>query len=203
MDTYNTGQVAAIYSVTTETVRAWAEEFEGYLSPTANPGVRRTRLFSSEDMEILALVGEMKQAGATFKDVHAALASGQRGSAPETLPDEVRAIMVSETERRLTVEINMLRQQLDAAMVQVEESREVREENIRLKSDLKHAAQRVAEMEARLTNREGSTDLRVKELLDDRAKLEREIGEAQGELKALMRMLKMRGAFPGDSIDTD
>lgn len=113
MDTfYTSNQAAKIYDVSLQTINHWAGQFKEHLSPTANPGGRRKRRFSVEDMKVLALISDMKNEGSTFEDIRATLQTGQRGDAPTVDPDQVQAIVVGEAETRLALENDRLQQML-------------------------------------------------------------------------------------------
>lgn len=94
---YTVSQVAQLFNIARETVRGWAVEFESELEPNANPGAKRQRSFSDRDLEILALVSELKGQGKLYADIHAALANGQRGQIPASAalvaPAEVPSVV--------------------------------------------------------------------------------------------------------------
>lgn len=90
---YTPKQVAALFNCQRETVRRWAMEFEAYLSPTASPGKNRDRSYTDSDLAVFALVSQMKAEGKLFTDIHASLANGSRGIAPQY------AIVPTESER--------------------------------------------------------------------------------------------------------
>lgn len=167
---YTTKEVAALYGVTIETARAWSEEFAAYLSPTANPGHKKTRQFTVEDMTVFDLIATMKREGKVFEDIHTALAADQRGQPPALDSEDMRAIILNESEKRLVLEIEFLRQTL----TQVEAEREA----------LRTKAARADELE-----RENIRLNAENEFLRERLKLEREIGEKEGELRALRNQL--------------
>lgn len=97
---YSATQVATIFNTVRETVRNWAIEFENELSPTANPGGGRQRAFTDSDLEIVALISEMKGQGKLYADIHAALANGQRGQ----VPNINAAIVPVDTSKALTID---------------------------------------------------------------------------------------------------
>lgn len=78
-----TGMISDVFHVTPQTVKRWASEFASYLSVSATPQAGKARLFTDADLEVLALVADMKAAGKTFEEIHAALKAGQRGDVPE------------------------------------------------------------------------------------------------------------------------
>jgi len=111
---YTASQVAQVFKTARETIRNWAIEFENELSPSANPGDKRQRSFTDSDLEIIALISEMKGQGKLYADIHAALVNGQRGH----VPDDVSAIVPADTPRptQLQARVNFLEAQLQAVM---------------------------------------------------------------------------------------
>ena len=85
---YSAIQTAELFNVARETIRKWAIEFESYLSATARPPSGGVRRFTLEDIEVFALVSEMKGEGKVYEAIHAALQNGQRGIVPE-LPTSI------------------------------------------------------------------------------------------------------------------
>src|SRR5690348_3968566 len=96
---YSSRQIAALYSVSIETIRVWTLEFAEYLSPTAQPGRNKNRVYTVTDLEVLSLVAELKNQGKVFSDIHLALKAGQRGAAPILEPQEIQAITYGEREK--------------------------------------------------------------------------------------------------------
>lgn len=113
-------------------MKNWTSEFADYLSQTATPPANRQRRFIDDDLEVLALVTEMKTAGATYEAIHAALAAGQRGDIPDSaitaeppamtlvlrqrITDlEVRLAQVLETNAEQGGQIKLLKEQLAEA----------------------------------------------------------------------------------------
>lgn len=83
MDFFTTSGVAKLFEVTDQTVKNWAREFATYLSPTATPGDGKRRQYTSDDLEVFALVHAYKGQGLGYEDAHAALRTGQRGDVPD------------------------------------------------------------------------------------------------------------------------
>lgn len=111
---YATRDVTTRFGVSRQTVRVWALEFENNLSPTANPEKGRQRNFTDDDLQVFALIAEMKEKGATFEEIHAALASGQRGNIP-TLPETAITPKQSAQVTQLEIQIVDLEGKLQAA----------------------------------------------------------------------------------------
>lgn len=168
MDTYYTSnQAAKIYEVSLQTINSWAGQFREYLSPTANPGGRRKKRFSLDDMKVFSLVADMKNDGGTFEDIHATLKSGQRGDPPAVDPDQVQAIVVNETETRLTLENERLQQML----VQAHDKLAKAEEQLKELDGLRLKA---AKLETQLESQ-----------AKERERLERQVQALTEEIKSL------------------
>lgn len=118
---YTASQVAKLFNTARETIRNWAIEFERELSPSSNPGDGRKRMFSDSDLEIIALIAEMKGEGKLYADIHAALANNQRGQ----VPDAASAIIPGSTPRpnQLQARINFIEAQLAAALADRQQDR--------------------------------------------------------------------------------
>jgi DNA-binding transcriptional MerR regulator len=176
---YGSKEAATLYGVTEQTIRSWAEEFSRHLSVLANPGNRRTRQFSHEDMSVLALIAEHKKRGTSFADIHAALENGERGE----FPDEMALMLTPDEDYRLSVEIEYLKRQVD-------ELRRQRDEAQKLAAELDHLRIENARLLAKI------------EALEREIGKAQELGRAQGELAALRRLLEERGGFGGSSSGT-
>lgn len=127
---YTTRHLCDLFGVSHQTIKNWGGEFAAYLSPTATPPPGSARRFSESDLAVLALVAELKRAGATYEHIHAALRAGQRGEKPSSLAASDSALLVlrqrvveleaalrnsqSETQRQAGM-IDLLKQQLSEA----------------------------------------------------------------------------------------
>ncbi len=178
---YTSKQSAAIYGVSSETIRTWSEEFTEYLGPTANPGRGRSRSFSQNDMEVLSLIAEMKQQNYTYSDIHVALKSGERGNPPDVDPKEVQQLITTEGERRMMLQIENLQRELtkayqerDRALQQAQRTQELEIENARLQERLDALSEQLEESKSKV---------------DDMDQLREQLGELRGELRAVMRQM--------------
>lgn len=174
---YRSQHVATIYGITIETVNVWAREFSKYLSPTANPGQRKTRLFTQEDMTVIDLIASLRKQQVTYEEIHATLASGQRGNLPDVEPEQVQAIVSTEHETRLALENERLRMALieaQSALKKAEEDltqlRELEDKALRLETQIE--AERAAKKE--LLEQQ---DIQRKELQSQIAALQQEVKE--------------------------
>jgi len=143
---YRSKDAAALYNVTPQTIGAWAKEFAEYLSSNANPGHKKQRLFTKEDMTVFSLVSDMQDNGLAFADMHATLKTGNRGEPPTIEPTEMQVIVANEHENRLTIENERLtralvdaQQALKKAETELASLREVEDRNIKLETQLEGA----------------------------------------------------------------
>lgn len=91
MDEFTTPQIARMFDVTDQTVKAWSAEFTPYLSPTATPNKGKKRRFTRTDVEVFALVAEGRNKAQSFEEIHAALRTNQRGEVP-AIADELAVV---------------------------------------------------------------------------------------------------------------
>ncbi|HKI53501.1 MAG TPA: MerR family transcriptional regulator [Anaerolineales bacterium] len=157
---YTTEIVKVYFDISEGTVRNWSKEFADYLSPTANPGGNRPRMFTADDMAVFDLISTMKATGATYKDIQASLSNGERGTIPEATADDLKSIVPAEQDRRLLAEIDTLKIRLEEV---IGERDTYRVEVAELKAEIRQLEKRINEAQER--------------------------GALEGELKALRRML--------------
>ncbi len=179
---YTSRQVEQIFDLSHETVRTWAEEFAEYLSTDANPGKGRPRRFSTEDMEVLALVAAMRTTGSRFEDIHASLKSGSRGDAPNLSPQEVTALATTTRERQLGLQIEVLQRTISDLTKRAEEGESAQRENIGLRKELEIKTELLQDAQALL-----------EKMREENQRLSREAGEAHGRgmLEAMERLGKL------------
>ena len=167
---YTTNDLKTIFNVAPETVRNWTREFSRHLSVTANPERGRTRLYTEDDMKCLDLIRNMRDSGQSYEEVHAALDSGQRGVGPSVSPEELKSIVTGETEKKLSLEVQMLRRQVEIAEANLQEFNMVKERAIRLDAEKEAEKRRANELSVQL-----------KEAQDKLEGLLREVGRAYHE----------------------
>ena len=147
-----------LFSISEATCRNWSREFERHLSVTAAPGPGRHRNFTQGDLEVFALIQELKDQGMTYEDIHVALENGQRGDPPILPVEEIEALVVSEQQKQIAQQLRQLQENVlrleaerDAALARV---RPVEDENVRLKALLESAEesarQRIDELNEQL-----------------------------------------------------
>jgi len=162
MKNHTTGQLADMLKIHPETVRRYTSRFSSFMSPNAQPGGKRTRLYNEDDLKVIALISDMKAHRKTFEDIQVALEAGQSDSIqiPEDLPEQ-NLISIEQQERII------------ARMQELEEAlEELRTENIQLKEQVK--------LQRELGKLEGEAKLNA-----ELASLNQQIGKLEGKLEAL------------------
>ncbi len=175
---YNTKHVGTLHDVSGETVRAWAMEFQEYLSPSANPGRRRQRLYTPEDMAVLALVAAMKSTGSTYEDIHVSLKAGQRGSTPGTPPNDLQAMITTDNRRALAAENEQLKRRIETLNQHLATYREAEIENARLQGEM------TGKMNAAIERAERA-EKSLGELQAEQATLHEQIGQLKAKIEQL------------------
>jgi DNA-binding transcriptional MerR regulator len=172
-----------------QTIRNWAKEFANYLSPSATPGSGSTRRFTIDDMKVLALVAQMSSDGSSFDDIHASLATGQRGESPNVSPDDMDTLIAGEVERQLSTQLHetnelaqRLQEELDVLKGQVQP---LHDENIRLKAQIEDRETRIDELNQQL-----------QEAQERITRLAEEKGESY--VKGIMDALQRKGDLPDE-----
>lgn len=116
---YKSRDLQQLFNKSNETIRVWSEEFRQYLSPTATPGDGRHRLYTADDLKVLALVNEMRGQGARSEDVHASLQAGSRMEIPESTVEQALTLQSSIELDKALDRIANLETQLQDAHVQI------------------------------------------------------------------------------------
>ena len=174
MQEYTSNHVAALYGLNNQTVHNWAQEFKRHLSPGANPGQRRPRLFTGDDMRVISLIAEMKQSGKQYADIHAALDAGQKGEGIATPPDELDAMIEGQDRTALVVQNEELQRRLEALSKELSKIRDLELQNAGLVA-------RIDELEKQVQFWQGKAG--------ESDALREQIGELRGELKTIKRQL--------------
>ena len=165
MSEYKSADIQRLFHVSSETVRRWSQEFEEYLSPNASPGRGRARQFTLEDLEVFALVSEVKENGGTYEDAHVSLKMGQRGSIDDIIEDRSLSVQAN-------VELDLMQQRMNQLKVAYEDAitktNQLESEVIRLETEVKQ----MEDVKTQLKD--------AQELIN---KLNREIGRLEAKLE--------------------
>jgi hypothetical protein len=126
-------------------------------------------------MEVLAYIAEQKKRGATYDQIHHELDLGNRGTPPALEAAEVEALVATERERRLQMQVAQLQitltrltEERDEAIKQAQEAAKYRERNIELETELRIVKQ--------------TTETRIKELTEELEATRQEIKELYREV---------------------
>jgi DNA-binding transcriptional MerR regulator len=145
---YTTQHLAVMFGRSKATIRNWAIEFAGYLSPTATPEEGKIRFFTADDLAVFSLIADYKDREQTYEQIHLALKSGARGEPPDLSEYDMHSISTSDRERRVTLEVEALQRTIVQLRIDLQEAREksalfdqVNLENVRLKTSLEHTQQ--------------------------------------------------------------
>ena len=80
--------IAERCDVSPQTVRTWCNTFNEWLSPSATPPAGEVRTFTSDDLNVLDLVADMRVKRIGYEDIKTALASGERATAADSVLTE-------------------------------------------------------------------------------------------------------------------
>lgn len=175
-ESFTAKQIGDLLNVSDETVRGWGEHFAAYLSPGANPGARKSRLFTSDDLAVLTLVSELKARRMTYEEVEASLQAGERGAVPEITPGELSTLQSTEIQRRLTIQIEYLQRQLDAITT---ESAQIKQHNTELGQENAALKATIDALRGQLADQNKNAD--------EIRRLERLIGRLEYEIETLRK----------------
>lgn len=154
-----TGDIARYFGVSERAVQRWVKEFEKYLTPSNT----RHRVYSDDDMRVLAVVAKYSHESKTYDEIRERLEAGERVESEDLTPlygSDTRMIPAAALEATL-----------DATEIRVE-LESVKLERDRLIEDLE--AERSAHDQTRQ---------KVEELQNQLAALQRELGRAEGRLE--------------------
>lgn len=173
---YKSTDVQKLFGISHETVRRWAEEFQQYLSPDATPGTGKHRVFNDDDLEVMALIADMRRKNRSPEDIAAALATGQRGDIPDSL--EAR-----ELDLRASLQVQIAQREIETLQLQLNEAQQDaqqwRDKAQRLQGQLDAMQSQIAA---------GRGD----ELTTARKQIE-ELNREIGKLQAMLELLKGKG----------
>lgn len=120
---YTTSEAATIFSVKSQTILRWADEFAHRLDTDANPGDKLNRMFTDLDLRKLALVQQMKSKRRPFAEIDAALLNGEIADPP----DDVTALALVGNNHP-----KHLQKRIEALQIEISN---IKSENIGLKAD--------------------------------------------------------------------
>ncbi len=75
---YTPKQVGDSLNLSSTTIRNYSRQWSDYLSPAANPPTGQPRIYSEDDLAVIATVAALREGQATTGQIRAALDAGQR-----------------------------------------------------------------------------------------------------------------------------
>lgn len=152
-------QVAELIGKHDNTIRNYAKQFAAFLSP--EPAKGETRIFSDDDVRVLAFISRLSDSGMSYTDIHEAVkrkASEGTPFPPVIMPsprEEAKGLItVPELEARLALKdakIGELEARLEEIRSQVEQNRqERREEREAYTQEVGRLSQEIGELKAEL-----------------------------------------------------
>ncbi|MEZ4672595.1 MAG: MerR family transcriptional regulator [Anaerolineae bacterium] len=149
---FTTGNVTKLFNISPQTVKNWCDEFAKYLSSSATPGDGKKRIFTLNDVRVLALVADYHKRGFRWDDAHLALVNGQVGEIPQETD------IVNQPPPALLVSLRDKITDLETSIKKVESERDEYKGQVRL-------------LEKQLDQR----DERIVKLVEDNAELKAQI----------------------------
>lgn len=155
--TYQPSSAAKIIGASVASVRAYANRFGDFLSPTATPPPGQARLFTEEDLKVLRFVKSATDGGATLDEVATRLRAGEVEGFTWS-PEEVAQVEAQEAAQAQTALV--IPQIFSQFFTQLQEARQ---------AEAQEARQREADLVARLLE------------------AERKIGQLEGQLEVIKK----------------
>jgi DNA-binding transcriptional MerR regulator len=166
-----TGDLERQFGVSRQTIYNWIEHFSQYFGDGAKGLRSKQRIFDSNDYIVLATIAELSREGMSYAAIAKQLQQGYR-------VDDPSAVTVGYTDGRMIPA---------AAVEQLVDAAEVRTYLAQVTADRDKLLEMLAEeKQAHQVSRE-----KVQSLQDEIARLQRELGRAEGEL-AYRRELEKR-----------
>lgn len=166
-DLFSPKQVAQMLGCSDQAIRDWSEIYAAYLSPMANPGHKKSRFYTDQDVKVFALVVDLKRRRMSDDEISATLSAGERGQSPDLTPGELTELQGHEIQKRLSLQIEYLQRQLETVATENERLRPLIEENAALKREVE------------ILKSQGGTD--------EIRRLERLIGRLEYEIETLRK----------------
>lgn len=190
MSEYKSRDVQRLFNKSNETVRLWSERFSQYLSPTAQPGQGRRRLFTSADLEVFAYIAEEKDKGKVYDDIDISLANGSRGSIPDTLTERSLVLESTLQLEAISRQLSVIQAERDEALAN---NRELHDEKIRLQTRLEEASARQSMIEAQAQKQAQQQAGELTKVRAEMRELLLEIGTLRAKLEMIQQGYKGEG----------
>ena len=73
---HKVGDIAKLVKREQQTIRDWTDRFQAHLSPGANPGTGKTRIYSDDDRAVMVAIRQGLDEGLSLDEIDISLASG-------------------------------------------------------------------------------------------------------------------------------
>ena len=129
---YKVKKVSSIAGISPTAVREWGKELESVLDSQANPGPRKVRRYSEDDVIKLHTAKVQRAEGQGWQEIIEAIESGERilpepGTEPESPPKKESALIAADDWDRMTKpfrdHVATLEAQLNISQVQLDNER--------------------------------------------------------------------------------
>lgn len=154
---YTTSALAKSFKVSRETIRQWSIHFERHLSEGATVEDGKHRRYSDDDLEVLALVAEMRDNNAQWDEIHIALDAGQRGSVPENpraLITQTHSAQIKQLESEIVALGEQINQWRDMANQRVGENNLLRQQLADRSAEIDRLKRKIWELESKSDNKD-------------------------------------------------
>lgn len=203
-DRYTTTQISEILEKTPQTIRNWTDEFSEYLSPLATQE-GRNKLYTLDDLAVLSFIKDMRESGFRPEEIGSALARGDRSEIDvEDLSVALRNTEATTNPTKLIVELQMAQRKIDSLSTELETvrkelemSRKLREDYIRLETEMNyvraHYEERLQEInrqhEQRLKDKESQISQSAQLYVDLLKSYQEQIKQKDQEIRDLLEKL--------------
>jgi DNA-binding transcriptional MerR regulator len=138
-----------MFNISPATVRNWANDFNDYFSPSANPPAGQTRSFTDDDIAVFATIHRLKDKhNLTVDEIKEQLDNGVRDNAPVDIPSDLLDIAGSSAVQLIIAKMNDFEQRLKA--LETGGNTELREQVERKDERIEQLAQEIGRLKALL-----------------------------------------------------
>lgn len=167
-----TGELEHLFGVSSTTIRQWINRFGAYMSEGALKTATKQRTFTEEDVIVLGTIAKLSAEGLNYDSIQSRLEEGFRVDRPEVTNWGVDRRMVPAA----TVE-----HVLDSSQIRIE-LEQVRADRDKLADLLAEASAQLEAIRQKYDAAQLGHAQEVKTLQEQIAALQRQLGQAEGEL---------------------
>ena len=149
MKTYQTRHISEIFSISTATVRKYADIYKEFMSTGVDVADGKHRNFSPDDLIVFATVVALRAESKDFEEINAFLEQGQRLE-PPTINDESLQIVTSSAGNVIMQKFGALEERLQA--LEDRDESHLKEDNERLRKEIRELYKQIGRLEGKLEN---------------------------------------------------